>query len=210
MNTIYSDDVKSGYMKQIFLFVFSLTSTSLYAYDSNPYTAASAVYKVEIQEGNLIHLGTGILIARDKILTNCHVVQHSGIFRVIHQQSKEVFPTTLYYNLGNYDACILKGNFTKGTPVEFFSHFEIGETVWHFGYPGNVFGFGQGPILGLVPTKNGLVIESGSFCNPGSSGGPLFNVKGKLIALNFGVRSEGTRNKCLSIPISDLLPFIKI
>lgn len=186
-----------------------LISSVSYAYDSNPYAAASAVYKVEIQDGNLIHLGTGILIARDKILTNCHVVRHTGIFRVIHQQSQQVFPTTLYYNLGNYDACIIQGDFTKGTPVELYDHYEIGETVWHFGYPHNAYGFGQGPILGLVKTNQGNVIESGSFCNPGSSGGPLLNAKGKLIGLNFGVRSEGTRNKCLSIPASDLLPFFK-
>lgn len=128
---------------------------------------------------------------------------------MIHQQSQQIFPTKLYYNLGKYDACVLEGNFSKGTPVQLYNYFELGETVWHFGYPLNSYGFGQGQILGLVETDQGIVIESGSFCNPGSSGGPLLNVKGKLIGLNFGVRTEGSRNKCLSIPISDLLPFLK-
>lgn len=196
-------------MKIIIIFYFILIAQVSFAYDTNPYAAASAIYKVEIQEGDLVYLGTGILIARDKILTNCHVVNHSGIFRVTHQQSQQIFPTKLYYHLGKYDACVLEGNFTEGTPVQFYNHFEIGETVWHFGYPHNSYGFGQGPILGLVNTDQGNVIESGSFCNPGSSGGPLLNAKGKLIGLNFGVRSEGTRNKCLSIPVSELLPFFK-
>ena len=197
-------------MKRTISLTLILLTTTAYAYDSNPYAAASAIYKVEIQNGNQLTLGTGTLIARDKILTNCHVVRNPGVLRVIHQQSGEVFTTAYYFNLGNFDACIIQGPFTKGTPVGFSDHFEIGETVWHFGYPRNVYGFGQGPIIGVVNIiGNGIVMESGSFCNPGSSGGPLLNVKGKLVGLNFGVRSEGTRNKCLSIPASDLLPYLK-
>lgn len=196
-------------MKKIITFCLGLISFTVYAIDSNPYAAESAIYKVEIQSGNTVYLGTGILISKDKILTNCHVVNHTGVFRVIHQQSKQEFPTELYYNLGSYDACVLKGYFPKGVPVELDDQFQIGETVWHFGYPHNSYGFGQGPILGMVNTNQGESIESGSFCNPGSSGGPLLNIKGKLIALNFGVRTEGPRNKCLSIPVSKLRPYLK-
>lgn len=196
-------------MKIIIPFILALFVTSSFARDSNPYEAASAIYKVEIQDGKLLYQGTGVLISRDKILTNCHVVRHSGFFRVIHQQSGQVFPTTLYYNLSNYDACVLQGNFTKGEPAELFDHFEIGENVWHFGFPHNTYGFGEGAILRMVNTEQGLVIESGSFCNPGSSGGALFNVKGKLIGLNFGVRTYGGQNECLSIPIANLLPYLK-
>lgn len=195
-------------MKIILIAIFLLSASVTYAYDSNPYAAESAVYKIEIRDGNTIHLGTGVLIAQNKILTNCHVVRHAGFFRVIHRLSGQIFPTKSYYNLGSFDACILQGNFPKGTPVKFANHFEIGETVWHFGYPHGISGTGQGPIYGMVQTDNGMVIESGSFCNPGSSGGPLLNVKGELVGLNFGVRSEGPRNKCLSIPASDLQPII--
>jgi len=190
--------------------MFLAISTHALAYDSNPYTAASAVYKVEIQDGNTIHLGTGTLISRNKILTNCHVVKFNGNFRVIHQQSGAIFPTRDYYNLGNYDACVLEGDFGRGTPIQISTEYQIGENVWHFGYPQNMFLSGQGLITGMVDTiSNGLVIESGSFCNPGSSGGPLMDVKGKLIALTFGVRSDGSRDKCLSIPMGNLTPYLR-
>ena len=46
----------------------------------NPYSAESAIYKIEVPSpnGSQIGLGTGVLIASDKILTNCHVVKGNG------------------------------------------------------------------------------------------------------------------------------------
>ena len=197
-------------MKIIISFIFAIISTTVFAYDSNPYAAASAIYKVEVQNGNTTTLGTGTLISSTMILTNCHVVRNTGVLRVVHQQSGEIFMPTSYFNLGSLDACVMQGIFTKGTPVQLSEHFEVGETVWHFGYPHNAYGFGQGDILGMVDVVgNGKVIESASFCNPGSSGGPLLNIKGKLIGLNFGVRTVGTQNKCLSIPAYELMPYLK-
>lgn len=57
--------------------------------------------------------------------------------------------------------------------------------------------------------ENGNVIESAYFFNLGSSDGPLLNIKGKLIGLNFGVRMVDTQYKCLSIPASELIPYLK-
>ena len=54
------------YMKTIVILSFLLISRITFAYDSNPYAASSAVYKVEILDGNLTHFGTGKLIARNK------------------------------------------------------------------------------------------------------------------------------------------------
>jgi len=196
-------------MKRIIILALVFTATTSYAYDSNPFAVESAIYKIEIQNGNTIHSGTGVLIARDKILTNCHVVRNAGTFKVINSHSGQEYPTTLYYNLGNYDACILMGNFTEGDPVVLSTHFDIGEQVWSYGYPQGIGGFGQGVIIGLVNTNKVTAIESGLFCNPGSSGGPLLNVKGQLVGLNFGTRTDHGHDKCLSIPVSQLLPFIQ-
>lgn len=175
---------------------------------NNPYASESAVYKIEIEDGNQLHIGTGVLVSPSKILTNCHVVNHKGNFRVIHRHTKEIFYPTSYYNLGSFDACVLRGNFSKGKPVIFAKKFSIGETVWHFGYPRGVSGSGQGPIYGMISVDTGDVIETGSFCNPGSSGGPLINTRGELVGLNFGVLTKGTRNKCLAIPALQLAPYI--
>lgn len=188
-----------------------LLSAPVLAFDSNPFAAASAVYRIEVPYGDRMFLGTGILISPDRILTNCHVVKHPpGWPRVIHRQTGQQFQPSQYYNLGNYDACVLVGNFTAGNPVSLASDFQIGEIVWHYGYPHGIEGSGQGPITGLVNTEQGTVIESASYCNPGSSGGPLLNIKGQLIGLNFAVRSQGNRDMCLSIPMAVLRPLLRM
>lgn len=48
----------------------------------NPYSIEDAIYRIEIKDGNQLHTGTGVLIARDTILTNCHVVRHNGFLEL--------------------------------------------------------------------------------------------------------------------------------
>ncbi|MFW5432186.1 MAG: serine protease [Methylophilaceae bacterium] len=197
-------------MKKILLFILLTLPASTYAYDSNPYAAESAIYKVEIKNGNKVHLGTGVLIGKNKILTNCHVVNHKGYFSVVHKKSGQRFNTKSYYNLGRLDACILQGNFPKGNPVKMNTSFTTGENVWTFGYPNNLYASSRGQVNGLVKTDKGMVIESSVYCKPGASGGPLLNVKGELIGLNFGVPTGHHKGrKCLSIPISTIIKRMK-
>ena len=176
--------------------------------DPNPYSAESAIYRVEVpyQNSNQIGFGTGVLVARDKILTNCHVVKnHPGWPRVIHRQSGQQFSVAQYYNLGKHDACVLVGNFS-GAPVRLNSDIREGENVWIFGFPAGLPVVGQGTIKGLVDTAAGRSILLNAFCAPGSSGGPVINVRGELVGLNWGVFQYQTQ--CLSIPASLLKPYL--
>ncbi len=82
--------------------------------DSNPYSEESAIYRIEVpySNSNQIGIGTGVLVAWDKILTNCHVVKnHPGWPRAIHRKTGHQFNVTKHYNLGSHDACILVGSF---------------------------------------------------------------------------------------------------
>lgn len=176
--------------------------------DSNPYSAESAIYKVEVPspDGSKMGFGTGVLLARDKILTNCHVVKgQAGWPRVIHRQSGQQFAVSKYYNLGNYDACVLIGSFS-GTPVRLAENIREGESVWIFGFPAGLPVVGQGTVKGLVDTDKGKSIHLNAFCAPGSSGGPVINIKGELVGLNWGVFRY--QNQCLSIPASYLQAYL--
>jgi len=185
--------------------ILSLSSSLVLA---NPYAAESAIYRVEIpyRTGNQMGFGTGVLVAPDKILTNCHVVKtHPGWPRVVHRQTGQVFKVSKYYNLGNYDACVLVGGFT-GNPVRLAADIEEGEDVWIYGYPKGLSIVGQGAVDKYVDTSTGRSILLAAFCAPGSSGGPVLNSKGELIGLNWGTFKYQSR--CLSIPAADLQPFL--
>ena len=176
--------------------------------DSNPYTVESAIYRVEVPypNSNQMGFGTGVLVARDKILTNCHVLsKHPGWPRVVHRQTGRQFQVAKHYNLGNHDACILVGGFS-GTPARLSTEFREGENVWIFGYPSGLPVVGQGTVKGLVDTDTGKSILLAAFCAPGSSGGPVVNARGELVGLNWGVFKY--QNQCLSIPASFLQPYL--
>lgn len=194
-------------MKRL-LTILLACSASFAVADSNPYSIESAIYKVEVpyQNGKKVGFGTGVLVAQDKILTNCHVLKnHPGWPRVVNRKTGQQFYVTKHYNLGNHDACILVGGFT-GTPVRLNTKIQEGENVWIYGYPAGLSLVGQGTVKGLVDTDAGKSILLAAFCAPGSSGGPVVNVKGELIGLNWGVFRY--QNQCLSIPASFIQPYL--
>lgn len=190
-------------MKTLFACLWLLLP--LPALSDNPYAVEAAIYKIEVPNGDVIHNGTGVLVASDKILTNCHIVNNGGWPRVIHRKTGDQFKVAKYYQLGNFDACVLVGGFV-GTPVRFSSEVVAGENIWLFGFPKGLPVVGQGSVLGYVETQQGRVLKLGAFCAPGSSGGPVVNVKGELIGLNYATFKY--QDHCLSIPASSLRGYL--
>lgn len=187
-------------------FFFSINATAVLA---NPYLVESAIYRVEVPypDGKTIGFGTGVLVSPQKVLTNCHVLKaHPGWPRVVHRQTGRIFRVSKYYNLAEHDACVLVGGFV-GTPVKLSTAVERGENVWIFGYPRGVPVVGQGAVDVYVRTLQGVSIQFTSFCDKGSSGGPVVNSKGELLGLNWGVFRG--QHKCLAIPADTLRPFLE-
>lgn len=170
----------------------------------NPYSIESAIYRIEIVDGQKLHTGTGVLIAQDTILTNCHVVRHRGVFKVVNRKTGNAYPTQSYTNLGSLDACLLKGTQFEGSPVRMNTQYKIGESIWAYGYPNRYAAMSQGVMVGLINTDVGQVFQTSTFCHPGSSGGPLVNNLGELIGLVFGTKTD-YKDHCLAIPIADVI-----
>lgn len=188
-------------MKTLLMMLFACAASVAVA--DNPYSVEAAIYKIEVPNGNVTNSGTGVLIAADKILTNCHIVEEGGWPRVKHRQSGDWYKVLKYYRLGKLDACVLVGGFV-GKPVRFSSEVVQGENVWIFGYPAGLPVVGQGSVKGFA--NGGRTLELVAFCAGGSSGGPVVNVKGELIGLNYAVYTN--HNHCLSIPASVLRPYL--
>lgn len=191
------------YLVAIALWAISATTVT-----ANPYLVESAIYRVEVhyRDRNKLSFGTGVLLAPDKILTNCHVVKEpDGWPQVVHRETGQKFRGSKYYSLGDYDACVLVGGFI-GKPVRLAEEIEEGENVWIFGFPKGLAVVGQGAVDRYIDTNKGRSILLSAFCDKGSSGGPVVNAKGQLIGLNWGVIRY--QNRCLSIPVDSLRPFL--
>lgn len=193
-------------MKRILSILLAIYSCIAIA-DSNPYAAESAIYKIVIPHpnGQQVSQGSGALIARDKILTNCHIVNKPGWPHVIHRQTGQQFNVTKHYNLGKHDACVLVGTFA-GNPVQLTDNINKDENVWIFGYPKGLSVVSQGSVKEFVYDESGKSLLLTAFCAPGSSGGPVINSRGQLVGLNYATYQY--QNQCLSIPAASLLPYL--
>lgn len=189
-------------------FCLALCVSSVAVADPGPFSAESAIYRVEVPspDGRTMSQGTGVLIAQDKILTNCHVVKSGGAPAVIHRQTGRRFYTTGYYSLGNFDACVLRGGFV-GSPAPMSSDVKEGESVWVFGYPSAMPVVIQGTVKGMAEFQSGRSLVITAFCSPGSSGGPVVNARGQIIGLQWGM-VQYQNNQCLAIPASFLVPYL--
>ena len=100
----------------------------------------------------------------------------------MQQKTGQQFVVTKHYNLGDFDTCILVGNFA-GMPIQFAADSQEGENIWIYGYPRGGSVVSQGAVKGLVNTYRGKSLLLAVFCAPGSSGGPVINAKGQLVGL---------------------------
>jgi S1-C subfamily serine protease len=149
-------------------------------------------------------LGSGVIIDEDGyVLTNLHVVRRASRVWVKLQDGRELEAEPLV-GTGVTDVALLR---IKGKPGEKFKAVQLardddlllGETVIALGNP---FGLGGTVTRGILSSKDRRAPREGEALdvsnwlqtdapiNPGSSGGPLINLRGELIGLNVAVYRE--------------------
>jgi S1-C subfamily serine protease len=138
--------------------------------------------------------GTGFIIHEDGyIVTNAHVLADkdgflAGNIRAITSDQNTKTAEFIGYN-GNLDVALLKisGNYAA---LEFdnSNNVNVGQKVIAIGNPlGLQFSVSQGIVSAVHrPGSNNLnaYIQTDAALNPGNSGGPLINTKGKVIGIN--------------------------
>ena len=148
--------------------------------------------------------GSGVIVnSRGYVLTNHHVVHGARNITVTLSlgQITKTYPAQLIDEAPNVDFAIVKilakGNeqFTPA-PIGNSSEASVGDEVLAIGSP---FGLQQTVTSGIVSnTQRTLTIGNQKFTNfiqtdapinPGSSGGPLVNVKGEVIGINTAIYS---------------------
>jgi serine protease Do len=151
-------------------------------------------------------LGSGVIIdAEGWVLTNMHVVQRARRVWVQLSDGREYEAQPRIVGAARSDVALLQilakeGERFATIPFGADEDLMLGETVLALGNP---FGLGGSVSRGILSSKNRRPpredeplhiadwLQTDAAINPGSSGGPLVNLQGKLIGLSVAVYREG-------------------
>ena len=154
--------------------------------DSSPEILAklqSSVFKVSVERGSgTLQTGSAVLVAADKLVTNCHVLIWAKKIQVL--RDGERWPARLIAADQEHDLCLLSApgvpfaSVTSGNPVR------IGQAVHAAGFPGGGnFSVSCGTVRALHAHDAAKVIQTNASFNPGASGGGLFDNDGNLVGI---------------------------
>lgn len=163
--------------------------------------------KVYGRDDQLRALGSGVVVARQVVASNCHVLRGKGShYAVIHWQDKEieVDGDNILGQDKERDLCTLNAPGLLA-PVATMGHsrdVDIGSSVYAVGAPeGFELSLSAGLVSGFREYDGNQYIQTTAPISKGSSGGGLFDAQGRLVgittmylkdaqALNFAVPAE--------------------
>jgi S1-C subfamily serine protease len=143
-------------------------------------------------DGESVDLGSGVAIAPNLVVTNCHVVENGSSLRISREHKK--WAARLVQALPNHDLCGLRPSQFDLEPVRIRSSstLETGESVYAIGAPeGLELTFSQGVISALRETGGVHMVQTSAPTSPGSSGGGLFDTEGNLVGITTFQFREG-------------------
>ncbi len=155
-------------------------------------------------------LGSGFIIGADgMIVTNRHVV--AGGYRVtVTLGDGTSYPAHLIGTNALPDLALLKINANRSLPTVSFgdsNDLRIGDTVIVIGNPE---GLSNSISVGVVSALNRNLdsssvddfIQTDAAINHGNSGGPMFNLKGEVVGVNWALISPGQRSGSIGIGLA--------
>jgi S1-C subfamily serine protease len=156
--------------------------------------------------------GSGVIVdAEGYIITNHHVVgASSGPLHVRLSDGREQ-RATIVGDDPETDLAVLKIDLPDLIAAEWgdSDELEVGDLVWALGSP---FGLDQSITFGIVSAekrRNGRGIRTSVYSeylqtdaavNPGNSGGPLVNVEGKIVGINWAIVGNVYQGVSFAIP----------
>ena len=145
-------------------------------------------------------LGSGVILDQaGHIITNYHVIKNASSIEVLFAKSKRKVKAQVVGIDAKTDLALLRISKVKELkPLQFGNSdlLQIGDIVFAIGNP---FGFSHTVTSGIISAK-GRVIGTGPYDNflqtdaaihPGNSGGPLLDIRGRVIGINTAVSSQG-------------------
>ncbi|MFM9835082.1 MAG: trypsin-like peptidase domain-containing protein [Methylophilaceae bacterium] len=147
-------------------------------------------------------VGTGVVVGKDLVATNCHVIANSVGVKIT--KFDESFTPDAIKADWKHDLCILKFQFLELKPVELgdSENLKYEQEMFSIGFPGGAPKpqTTYGKIKALYPLDNGEIIRTDASFVMGSSGSPVFDNQGKLIAIST-FKSPGHHAYFYNVPV---------
>lgn len=166
-------------------------------------------------------LGSGVVIdAKGLVLTNAHVIAGATAIHLRTPDGVDVAATVVGTDAA-LDLALLRAADARGlrpAPLGDSNHVQVGDWVVAIGNP---LGLHHTVTVGIVSAKARTLDDSGveylqtdAAVSPGSSGGPLLDLSGRVIGINVGLLSTGGQNVGLNVAIpaalvKEVLPYLR-
>ncbi|QMU56493.1 MAG: trypsin-like serine protease [Candidatus Mycalebacterium zealandia] len=180
-------------LKTIFLLPIAFFALASFAFAQD----ASKVFKkasrsvvvvyVYDDEGKNTSQGSGVVIGKGEVVTNCHVIEN-GEKITVHTKTGQPKTATLFRADWEKDVCLLNvpGLKSKKAKIRPSNSLKIGESVYAIGSPeGMDYSLSAGLVSQLRRDKKDSppIIQTDASVSSGSSGGGLFDKKGNLVGI---------------------------
>ncbi|HEY8354756.1 MAG TPA: trypsin-like peptidase domain-containing protein [Methylophilaceae bacterium] len=179
--------------------------------DALVYELKSSVVKIHVINPQGHHgVGSGIVVDKDHVATNCHVVANAQGVRV-SKFGESYSPIGIKADW-KHDLCLLQFRNLDLPPVRLGSsrQLQYKQPVFTISFPNNAKKplTTYGVVTGLYPYDNGNIIRATADFRLGGSGGPLFAEDGTLVGLTT-MKSPGRNAFYYNIPVDWIRPLLE-
>lgn len=167
-----------------------------------------SVLKINVydENDNIIQTGSGFIVFdKNTLITNAHVIEGGVRAEAISESDERVYIQGAVYFSSKKDIAVLKLNKQNNIKaLKPSSNYDVGDEVIAIGSPlGIKNSVSDGIISNIITEENQSMIQHTAPISPGSSGGVLFNSKGRVIGMNTSSYTDG-QNMNLAIPIEEI------
>lgn len=146
---------------------------------------APSVVKIEaVSAEGRYNLGSGVIVAPGKVVTNCHVTRYAQRVQLVRGDQR--WTATRQAADMEKDLCILQVPRLEAEPVPIgrSTALKAAQDVVAIGYTGGVgMQLSDGDVVALHPWAGGQIVQSSNWFSSGASGGGLFNGDGALVGI---------------------------
>jgi serine protease Do len=155
---------------------------------------AASVLRIEAPRASGYSIGSGVAVAEDQVITNCHVTRDAKTIHVLRGGVR--WPASAQVANTERDLCLLTvpGLVAPVARLGDANGLAIGQMVSALGYTGGLgIQSSDGEVIELHRHDGGHVIQSSNWFSSGASGGGLFDEAGRLVGiLTFRLRGGET------------------